>query len=75
MHHILTLVSQCKMLTYYSSYKAAEMLGLLGKALSKIMSAFMVLSAGEDKTNLGLSIKFEAKAMKVIEHSRREGRV
>ena len=51
------------------------MLGLSGKALSKITSSFMVLSAEEDKTNLGLSIKFEAKAMKVVEYSRKEGRV
>ena len=50
------------------------MVGISGRALGKITSSFMVLTSDEQKTNLGLSIKFEAKALKVIDYSRKEGR-
>ncbi|KAG2356546.1 hypothetical protein BDR07DRAFT_1423066 [Suillus spraguei] len=43
------------------------------KALSKITSSFMVPS-DHQKNNLGLSIKFEAKGLKVIDYSRKAGR-
>lgn len=50
------------------------MVGISGRALGKITSSFMVLTSDEQKNNLGLSIKFEAKALKVIDYSRKEGR-
>ncbi|TBU45695.1 hypothetical protein BD309DRAFT_859613 [Dichomitus squalens] len=59
---------------YLSSFKVAEMLGISTRALSKITSSFMVISGGGSKSNLGLSLKFEAKALKVIEYSRKDGR-
>ena len=34
----------------------------------------MVIAGGGSKSNLGLSLKFEAKALKVIEYSRKDGR-
>jgi hypothetical protein len=34
----------------------------------------MVLTSDRQKINLGLSIKFEAKSMKVINYSRKDGR-
>lgn len=34
----------------------------------------MVITSDGQKTNLGLSLKFEAKALKVIDYSRKEGR-
>lgn len=69
------LVSQRIRDVYHPSFKAADILGMSGRALSRITSSFMVLSGrGEEKVNLGLSIKFEAKALKVIEYSRKEGR-
>lgn len=34
----------------------------------------MVITSDNQKTNLGLSLKFEAKALKVIDYSRKEGR-
>jgi len=50
------------------------MVGLSGRAVSKITSSFMVIMSDKQKINLGLSLKFEAKALKVIDYSRKEGR-
>ncbi|KAF8648106.1 hypothetical protein AX16_006403 [Volvariella volvacea WC 439] len=58
---------------YYPSYHAASMIGISGKALSKITSSFMVLGQDEQKTNWGLNLKFDAKALKVINYSRKDG--
>ena len=59
---------------YYPSFKAANLLNISGRALSKITSSFMVLTSDSSKNNLGLSLKFEAKSLKVIDYSRKEGR-
>ena len=50
------------------------MLGVSSRALSKITSSFMVVCSDGNKSNLGLSIKFEAKGLKVIEYSRKNDR-
>lgn len=50
------------------------MLRISGRAVSKITSSFMVLTSDSSKNNLGLSLKFEAKSLKVIDYSRKEGR-
>ena len=50
------------------------MVGLSGRALSKITSSFMVITGDGQKNNLGLSLKFEAKGLKVIDYSRKDGR-
>jgi len=34
----------------------------------------MVLTSDNQKTNLGLSLKFEAKSLKVIDYSKKDGR-
>ncbi|KAG6840893.1 hypothetical protein C0991_003417 [Blastosporella zonata] len=59
---------------YFPSFKAADMIGISGRALSKITSSFMVITSDNQKTNLGLSLKFEAKALKVIDYTRKDGR-
>ncbi|KAI0707261.1 exonuclease II [Earliella scabrosa] len=59
---------------YFPSFKVADMLGLSTKALSKITASFMVLASDGNKNNLGLSLKFEAKGLKVIEYSRKNDR-
>ncbi|KIM73715.1 hypothetical protein PILCRDRAFT_80815 [Piloderma croceum F 1598] len=59
---------------YFPSFKVAEMVGLSGRALGKITSSFMVITSNGQKTNIGLSLKFEAKALKVIDYSRKDGR-
>jgi 5'-3' exoribonuclease 1 len=59
---------------YYPSFKAAQMVGTSGRALSKITSSFMVIMSDNAKINLGLSLKFEAKALKVIDYSRKDGK-
>ncbi|KAJ7500293.1 exonuclease II [Mycena galericulata] len=59
---------------YFPSFKVAEMVGLTGRGLSKITSSFLVITSDNQKTNLGLSLKFEAKALKVIDYSRKEQR-
>ncbi|KAG8213433.1 hypothetical protein J3R82DRAFT_11945 [Butyriboletus roseoflavus] len=50
------------------------MLRISSRALSKITSSFMVLTSDSTKNNLGLSLKFEAKRLKVIDYSPKEGR-
>ncbi|KAH9944834.1 exonuclease II [Amylocystis lapponica] len=59
---------------YYPSFKVSEMVGLSPKAISKITSSFMVITSDGLKCNLGLSLKFEAKGLKVIDYSRKDGR-
>lgn len=50
------------------------MIGITGRALGKITSSLMVITSDGSKTNLGLSLKFEAKALKVVDYSRKDGR-
>ncbi|KAJ6450152.1 exonuclease II [Mycena sanguinolenta] len=59
---------------YFPSFRVADLLGMSGRGLSKITSSFMVITADGQKTNLGLSLKFEAKALKVIDYSRKDQR-
>ncbi|KAF8910440.1 XRN 5'-3' exonuclease N-terminus-domain-containing protein [Gymnopilus junonius] len=68
------IVDSRKSIRYYPSFKAADQVGITGRALGKITSSFMVITSDNQKTNLGLSLKFEAKALKVIDYSRKEGR-
>lgn len=60
---------------YLPSFKAAESLRITSRALSRITSSFMVV-VGHDKqkVNLGLSLKFEAKSLKVVDYTRKESR-
>ncbi|KAG5645098.1 hypothetical protein DXG03_006912 [Asterophora parasitica] len=69
-----SIVSSRQSSHYYPSFRAADVVGISGRALSKIASSFMVISSDNTKTNLGLSLKFEAKALKVIDYSRKDGR-
>ena len=59
---------------YLPAYTVAQQLSMSGYALSKITSSLMVLNADHQKINLGLSLKFEAKGLKVIGYSRKDGR-
>ena len=51
------------------------MLAMSKRALSRVTSSFTVLVADEQKVNLGLSIKFEDKSLKVINYSNKNGDV
>ena len=59
---------------YFGSLRVGDMVGLSGRALSRITSSFMVITGDGQKNNLGLSLKFEAKGLKVIDYSRKDGR-
>ncbi|EJD45961.1 hypothetical protein AURDEDRAFT_63788 [Auricularia subglabra TFB-10046 SS5] len=59
---------------YFPSYIVAEKLNMSPLALSRITSAFMVIGPDGSKVNLGLGLKFEAKGLKVMEYTRKEGR-
>lgn len=59
---------------YFPSYEVSDLVGLSGMAVAKITSSFGVLTSDNQQNNLGLSIKFDAKAMKVIDYSRKNGR-
>lgn len=55
---------------YIPSYQVARMLNLNPLVLSKITSSFTVMVENE-RQNLGLNLKFEAKKLKVIGYSRK----
>ena len=55
---------------YTASYRLARNLGLNPLVLSKITSSFQVL-VGDQRVNLGLNLKFEAKKQKVLGYSRK----
>ncbi len=59
---------------YYPSFKVANTVGLESMAVAKITSSFMVITSDGQKNNLGLSLKFDAKGLKVIDYSRKDGR-
>jgi 5'-3' exoribonuclease 1 len=48
------------------------MVGISGRGLSRITSSFLVVTPDNLKINLGLNLKFEAKALKVIDYSRKD---
>ncbi|KAH8831417.1 exonuclease II [Flagelloscypha sp. PMI_526] len=70
--HFKSLVQTSRSINYYPSFKVAERVGLSGLALSRITSSFMVLTSDNQKHNLGLSIKFDAKSLKVINYSKKD---
>lgn len=55
---------------YTPSFAVAKMLNLSPLVLSKITSAFQV-NLDDNRVNLGLNLKFEAKKLKVLGYSRR----
>ena len=59
-----------KLTPYTPSYAVARMLNLNALVLSKITSSFQV-TLDNDRLNLGLNLKFEAKKLKVLGYSRR----
>ncbi|KAJ3715996.1 exonuclease II [Lentinula raphanica] len=59
---------------YYPAFRAAEMLGMSSRAIARITSSFLIITSDNMKHNIGLSLKFEAKSLKVIDYSRKEGR-
>ncbi|KAF8442606.1 XRN 5'-3' exonuclease N-terminus-domain-containing protein [Terfezia claveryi] len=57
---------------YVPSYQVARMLGINPLVLSKITSSFSVM-VDDERQNLGLNLKFEAKKLKVLGYSRKRG--
>jgi hypothetical protein len=47
---------------------------MTGRAMSRITSSFLVITNNNQKVNLGLNIKFEAKSLKVVGYSRKNDR-
>jgi len=68
------IVAQRAAARYFPSYIIAEKLLISPLALAKITSSLMIIGPDGQKTNVGLSLKFEGKAMKVLDYSRKEGR-
>ena len=56
--------------SYSPSFAVAKVLGLNPLVLSKITSSFQVM-VNDERVNLGLNLKFEAKRLKVLGYSRR----
>ncbi|KAL8631848.1 hypothetical protein Q9189_002428 [Teloschistes chrysophthalmus] len=66
-----SIVAQADRLTQYTpSFAVAKMLSLNPLVLSKITSAFQVI-VDDNKVNVGLNLKFEAKGLKVLGYSRK----
>ena len=59
---------------YYASYDISRRLKLPALALSRITSSLLVQLSDGSKTNIGLSLKFESKSMKVLGFTRRNDR-
>ncbi|KAH0562252.1 hypothetical protein GP486_003048 [Trichoglossum hirsutum] len=65
------IVRKAELATLYTpSYAVARMLNLNALVLSKVTSSFSVM-VDEQRINLGLNLKFEAKKLKVLGYSRR----
>jgi hypothetical protein len=57
---------------YYPSFEVAKILGLSSIVVSKLTSRVMAVDGDRlAKVNLGLSVKFEARSLKVIGYSRK----
>ena len=61
-----------KLSPYVPSYQIAQSLSLNALALAKITSSFSI-RVDEQRVNLGLNLKFEAKKLKVLGYSRKGG--
>lgn len=59
---------------YYPAPVLARRLGISSLALSRITSSLLVQTSEGQKVNIGLSIKFESKGLKVLGYSRRNDR-
>jgi len=60
---------------YYPFFEVSKMVGLSQKVVSRLTSKVMAIDGDHaGKVNIGLSVKFEAKAQKVIGYSRKIGR-
>ncbi|GAA6034942.1 hypothetical protein JCM8097_009377 [Rhodosporidiobolus ruineniae] len=57
---------------YFPSHQVSRIVGISGLALSKL-TASISLHHGEQRANVGLNLKFEAKQMKVLGYSRKTG--
>ncbi|KAF6767357.1 putative 5-3 exonuclease [Kalmanozyma brasiliensis GHG001] len=68
--YLRDLVSKRARLNYYPSYQVAKKCGITGLALAKLTSS-MMLSWKDQKVNVGLRLKFEAKGEKVLGYSRK----
>lgn len=69
------VVSKGSATRYLPSFQVADTLAMSKRALSRVTSSFMVLLTDGQKVNLGLSIKFEGKGMKVLNYSNKNGNV
>lgn len=54
-----------------ASYEVARRLGISGLGLSRLTSTLLVETSEGHKTNVGLSLKFESKGLKVLGYSRK----
>ena len=59
---------------FYPSPVLARRLGISALALSRITSSLLVALEDGSKTNIGLSLKFESKGLKVLGYSKRNER-
>ncbi|KAK8854783.1 hypothetical protein IAR55_003522 [Kwoniella newhampshirensis] len=72
--HFSQLVAHRPAGQYYPSPVLSRRLGISALALSRITSSLLVMLEDGSKTNIGLSLKFESKGLKVLGYSRRNDR-
>ncbi|SNX82446.1 probable KEM1 - multifunctional nuclease [Melanopsichium pennsylvanicum] len=68
--YLRDLVSKRARVNYYPSYQVAKRCGITSLALAKLTSS-MMLAWKDQKVNVGLRLKFEAKGEKVLGYSRK----
>ncbi|CCF54627.1 putative KEM1 - multifunctional nuclease [Ustilago hordei] len=68
--YLRNLVVSRARVQYYPSYQVAKWCGITSLALAKLTSS-MTLAWKDQKVNVGLSLKFEAKGEKVLGYSRK----
>ncbi|BGP06510.1 exonuclease II Exo2 [Rhodotorula toruloides] len=64
-------LEQVKDAAYHPSHVVARMVGMSGLTLSKITSSLLLYNSGDQRVNVGLNLKFEAKQQKVLGYSRK----
>jgi len=62
---------RCK---YLPSHVVAKKIGISGLALSRMTASLYLHISSEQRTNIGLNLKFESKGLKVIGYSRKSAR-
>ncbi|GAA5930973.1 hypothetical protein JCM1841_003667 [Sporobolomyces salmonicolor] len=66
-----TRLASMREMSYVPAHALGRMVRMSGLTLSKITSSLLLLNGGDQRVNVGLNLKFEAKGQKVLGYSRK----